>query len=47
MPSEMYNAAASNGPNKPKKERKLTVIFKHTTADQVNPVQIRHALVCA
>lgn len=34
MPSEMYNAAASNGANKPKKERKLTVIFKHTTADQ-------------
>ncbi|WIA22702.1 hypothetical protein OEZ85_001110 [Tetradesmus obliquus] len=30
----MYNAAASNGANKPKKERKLTVIFKHTTADQ-------------
>ncbi|KAF6254461.1 hypothetical protein COO60DRAFT_1627872 [Scenedesmus sp. NREL 46B-D3] len=34
MPSDMYSTAASNGANKPRKERKLTVIFKHTTADQ-------------
>lgn len=43
----MYNAAASNGANKPKKERKLTVIFKHTTADQVRTMLLRHGLVCA